>query len=1246
MIRVIPSIRSCMRLLLAFAVLCAGSSSWGGAGPAYAAFSGGDGLPGSPYLIKTREQLDDMRDYPSASFRLEADIDLAGFPWEPVGTPALPFSGTFDGNGHTISNLVNNSPTANHVGLFGMAVEAAIRNVGLIGVNVQGTQYIGGLVGYATSTRIEHVYVTGSVNGSNSVGGLSGYMMGIADAASILVESYAAASVNSSGGPNYGALIGEYDGIVSFSRNFYDSALTAASPVGTGFATAQMKNAATFSAWNINTPYGDWAIFEGVTYPIHRAAYERLLLVSLEVEVGGETVGLQPAFSGDSREYAVRLPGDASGVTIAAETRAAASFVRIGGDETAEKTIGLNPGANEILVDAVSDVALPGTSIKPFVVAYTLNVAREDGSSAYPHRIGEASQLAAIGTGAYELNDRYVLMNDIDLSGIDWTPIGSGADPFAGEFDGGRRVVRNLTVSDAGRDDAGLFGVSSGAIRSLGLENAFVSGASRVGALLGTNDGTVENVYAHGAVSGTEGAGGLIGLNGPGGTVANVYYAGTVDGASTVGGLFGADSTGAATSAYWDTELSGEISSGGGEGRTTAEMKLRSTFAGWDFAGVWAMANEATYPMWKERFDAAKATAVVVTPERGTADWSGVFASDQGGYTVELDRYVGTVDVDVSLSDPGAAAAVNGAAGSSVPQTVQPGLNRIKIEIKDGFGHAGAVYELNVRVPAPALIGVEAPEDGYYAAGDELAFAAEYEGEVVVSGSPRLALTIGGETKYAEYAGQPPGEPNKLRFVYTVEADLADSDGIELDPAIDLSAGASIAASGEAAGLSFAAPDTSGVKVDSRPPAIDLSQTPTADVQTTGPVAVTATVTDDSSGVSETKWASGSHPASFFGTGGDGLTDGGFQVAENGVYTVYARDAAGNETVAEIAIANIRAPGSSGGSGGGSGGGTAAPEPDGCSGEGCLLLRAGEAGTLTLDGLTVEIPAGATDEDTTVTGEVVPSSALPSAARTSKLLSSVFELLKTGDGSFLKPVTLRVKYRSAEMAGDVRPAVFFFDESKREWVEVGGTITAEGELSAQVDHFTKFAVIAVSSPVDDRNRFSDAERHWARESIAEAAEKGLVGGYPDGTFRPDKPVTRAEFAVMLANGLGWTKPAATKLDYADDNAAPPWARAALATASGNGVLSGYPDGTLRPNEPISRAEMAAMIARALRLPLGPTAGSDFRDEAAIPGWAKPSVNALLREGIVSGDEKRQFRPWAATTRAEAAVILLRALDKD
>ncbi|MFB9275215.1 S-layer homology domain-containing protein [Cohnella cellulosilytica] len=1243
MIRAFPSIRSFMRLALAFVVLCAGVSSWGGAAPAYAAFADGNGLPGSPYLIKTREQLDDMRDYPSAHFQLEADIDLAGFPWEPVGTYALPFSGTFDGNGYTISSLVNDSPTANYVGLFGMTAEATIRNVGLIGANVQGVQYVGGLVGYARGTRIENVYVTGSVNGSDQVGGLSGYMVGIPDAGSVLREAYSAASVHSSGGSNYGAIAGSYDGEVSFFANYYDSSLTAVSSIGTGYETSQMKNAATFSVWNINEPYSSWAIFEGVTYPIPRAAYERLLLGSLELEAGGAAVGLEPAFSGDRREYAARLPGDASDITVTAEAWDGASLVRIGGDETSEKTIGLNPGANEIFVDAVSDVVLPGTSIKPFVVAYKLNVAREDGSPLYPHRIGEALQLAAIGTGAYEPDDRYELTNDLDLSGLDWTPIGSAAEPFAGEFDGGRHVVRNLTVSGAGRDDAGLFGVSSGTIRSLGLENVSVSGGSRVGALLGTNGGTVENVYALGAVSGTEGVGGLIGFNGSGGSVANVYYAGTVDGAAGVGGVFGADSTGSAASAYWDAELGGEAS-GGGEGKTTAEMKRRSTFAGWDFAGVWAMTNEATYPMWKERLDAAKATAVVVTPERGTADWGVGFASDQGRYAVELNCYVGTVDVGVALSDPGASAAINGAAGLSVPQTVHPGANEVKIEVRDTYGHAGAVYELIVRVPAPALVGVAAPEDGYYVAGDALTFTAEYEGAVVVNGSPRLALDIGGETKYADYAGQPPGEANKLRFVYTVEDDLADSDGIELLPAIELPADAGIAASGEAAELSFAAPDTSGIQVDSRPPAIVLSQTPAAGVRTTGPVTVTAVVTDETSGIAETKWASGSHPASFFGAGGDALSADGFEAAANGVYTVYARDAAGNEAVAEIAIANIRAPGSSGGSGGGSG--PVGPEPGGCSDEGCLFLRAGEAGTLQLDGLTVEIPAGATNEDMTVTGEIVPTSALPSLARTSGLLSSVFELQKTGDGPFLKPVTIRMKYRVEAMAGDVRPAVFFFDEAKREWVEVGGTIAAGGELSAQVDHFTKFAVLAVSTRIDVRSRFADVERHWAGESIAEAAEKGLVGGYPDGTFRPDKPVTRAEFAVMLANGLGWTKPSESRLVFADDKAAPPWARAALATASGSGVLAGYPDGTLRPNEPVTRAEMAAMIARALHLPPGPAGDAGFRDDAAIPDWAKPAVNAVLREGIVSGDEKRQFRPWAATTRAEAAVILLRALDQD
>jgi hypothetical protein len=127
-----------------------------------------------------------------------------------------------------------------------------------------------------------------------------------------------------------------------------------------------------------------------------------------------------------------------------------------------------------------------------------------------------------------------------------------------------------------------------------------VKGDYYVGGLAGYNypsagDATVTNSYATGNVNGTSEVGGLVGNNN--GTVNNTYAVGNVNGGSQVGGLVGCNN-GTVSYCFWDNETSGRTSSDGGTGKTTVEMKTRSTFtnAGWDFNNVWFMIENETYP--------------------------------------------------------------------------------------------------------------------------------------------------------------------------------------------------------------------------------------------------------------------------------------------------------------------------------------------------------------------------------------------------------------------------------------------------------------------------------------------------------------------------------------------------------------------------------------------------------------------------------------------------------------------------
>ncbi|PYI52153.1 S-layer homology domain-containing protein [Paenibacillus flagellatus] len=175
--------------------------------------------------------------------------------------------------------------------------------------------------------------------------------------------------------------------------------------------------------------------------------------------------------------------------------------------------------------------------------------------------------------------------------------------------------------------------------------------------------------------------------------------------------------------------------------------------------------------------------------------------------------------------------------------------------------------------------------------------------------------------------------------------------------------------------------------------------------------------------------------------------------------------------------------------------------------------------------------------------------------------------------------------------------------------------------------------------------FPDTEDHWGRAEIASAVQDGIVDGYPDGTFRPNANVTRAEFATMLMKGL---KPSAEgmPLAFADKDAIGDWAVRPVAQAVRLGIVSGYEDGTVRPNANITRAEMITMVMRASGLALGERRETGYSDDADIPDWARLAVSTAQETGIiiVGGLPEDRFAPQTPSIRAEAAAAIVRMLE--
>ena len=263
------------------------------------------------------------------------------------------------------------------------------------------------------------------------------------------------------------------------------------------------------------------------------------------------------------------------------------------------------------------------------------------------------------GSGSADAGDAYW------NAGAGWAPLGSTTAGFATTFEGNGHTVAHLFIN--GGDDAGLFGVTdtNSTIRHVGVVDAAVTGASRVGGLVGQNIGTIRGSYAAGSVSGGTSVGGLVGFNVFGGVVAS-YATAVVSGATSVGGLVGGNfgfvsasyATGAVTGAgqvgglagqhvgvvavsyatgrvsgdtevgglagagggrvtasYWDQETSGWTGAGAGTGQSTSGLQgptgYAGLYAGWDVdvdgdgaAGApWHFGTDGQYPALAVDFD-------------------------------------------------------------------------------------------------------------------------------------------------------------------------------------------------------------------------------------------------------------------------------------------------------------------------------------------------------------------------------------------------------------------------------------------------------------------------------------------------------------------------------------------------------------------------------------------------------------------------------------------------------------------
>ena len=173
--------------------------------------------------------------------------------------------------------------------------------------------------------------------------------------------------------------------------------------------------------------------------------------------------------------------------------------------------------------------------------------------------------------------------------------------------------------------------------------------------------------------------------------------------------------------------------------------------------------------------------------------------------------------------------------------------------------------------------------------------------------------------------------------------------------------------------------------------------------------------------------------------------------------------------------------------------------------------------------------------------------------------------------------------------------------------------------------------------------FSDISTHWAKIFIERLAKMKIISGFPNGTFKPDLGLTRAQYAALLAKAfeLAPRRDATNFKDVAADF----WAKAAIEKANRGGFLAGYPDITFRPNQNLTRAQAIVSLVNGLQLVGGnPNSLSVYSDRALIPSFATAQVaTATERRMVVNYPARDRLSPARDITRGEISALIYQTL---
>jgi hypothetical protein len=528
--------------------------------------------------IRDWHDLDAVRGNLTGSYILMNDLDstTAGYEalagptanegrgWDPIGVfdYDAPFIGSVDGGGYEIRDLFINRPDNYGVGLFGAVGEAGVvQNIGVVNFTVAGNVPVGVLVGWNDGFVVKCYCTMGNVTGDSDVGGLVGY------SERFVVNSYYnydEVLINGQHGITVGALFDE--GFEEWLTN--DKFLDVNERLSQENGYYVVNNVTDFKEL---LAFGqDDTLRFRLTNDLDLAREPNFYIPYLAGEFDGnghKISNLSFNFSFVSKVGLFgQLASDGTAHDMAAENMNITACSHVGG------LVGWNEGD---VSDSYSTGSVTGDEHVGGLVG-----------------INDGAVTNSCSTGS--------VTGDEDVGGL------------VGQNHRGN-VSNSYSTGNVTGEEAvgGLVGVNYFGIVSNSYSSGSVAGGYVVGGLVGANAGDVSDSYSTGSVTGEDAIGGLVGINGKGSTVSNSYSTGSVTCAGHdflgVGGLVGANGANV-TNSFWDMETSGQSTSDGGAGKTTAEMQDIATFsdAGWDVttvacdetnpAYIWNIVDGATYP--------------------------------------------------------------------------------------------------------------------------------------------------------------------------------------------------------------------------------------------------------------------------------------------------------------------------------------------------------------------------------------------------------------------------------------------------------------------------------------------------------------------------------------------------------------------------------------------------------------------------------------------------------------------------